>query len=88
MSLPFGRIIKEDGQVTGIVEFKDLQESQMDITEMNVGEYCFDNKSMFEALKKVTNNNAQAEYYITDLIGIMMKKARRLMAIRFRISVK
>ena len=78
LSLPFGRIIKENGQVTGIVEFKDLQESQMDITEMNVGEYCFDNKSMFEALKKVTNNNAQGEYYITDLIGIMNEEGKKV----------
>ncbi|MEE0967513.1 MAG: bifunctional UDP-N-acetylglucosamine diphosphorylase/glucosamine-1-phosphate N-acetyltransferase GlmU [Bacilli bacterium] len=71
LSLPFGRIIKEDGQVTGIVEFKDLLESQSHITEMNVGEYCFDNKALFNALSKVTNNNAQNEYYITDVIGIM-----------------
>lgn len=71
LSLPFGRIIKEDGQVTGIVEYKDLLESQSDITEMNVGEYCFDNKALFEALSKVTNNNAQNEYYLTDVIGIM-----------------
>lgn len=71
LSLPFGRITKEDGQVTGIVEFKDLLESQSHITEMNVGEYCFDNKALFNALSKVTNNNAQNEYYITDVIGIM-----------------
>jgi bifunctional UDP-N-acetylglucosamine pyrophosphorylase/glucosamine-1-phosphate N-acetyltransferase len=71
LSLPFGRIIKEDNQVTGIVEFKDLLESQSHITEMNVGEYCFDNKALFNALNKVTNNNAQNEYYITDVIGIM-----------------
>ena len=71
LSLPFGRIIKEGKQVTGIVEFKDLLESQSHITEMNVGEYCFDNQALFNALKKVTNNNAQNEYYITDVIGIM-----------------
>lgn len=71
LSLPFGRIIKEGSQVTGIVEFKDLLESQNHITEMNVGEYCFDNKALFEAINKVTTNNAQNEYYITDVIGIM-----------------
>lgn len=71
LSLPFGRIIKESNQVTGIVEYKDLLESQSDITEMNVGEYCFDNKALFNALKKINNNNAQQEYYITDVIGIM-----------------
>lgn len=67
----FGRIIKTRNQVTGIVEFKDLKEGQYEISEMNVGEYCFDNKELFKALKKVTNNNAQKEYYITDVIGIM-----------------
>lgn len=68
LSLPFGRIIKEDGQVTGIVEFKDLLESQSHITEMNVGEYCFDNKALFNALSKVTNNNAQNEFILLMLL--------------------
>ncbi len=67
----YGRIIKVDGQVKGIVEFKDLLDSQRDITEMNTGEYCFDNRILFEALEKVTNENAQHEYYLTDVIGIM-----------------
>ena len=39
--------------------------------EMNVGEYCFDNAALFKALESVTNNNAQNEYYITDVIEIM-----------------
>ena len=67
----YGRIIKEDGQVKGIVEFKDLQDHQRHITEMNTGEYCFDNKALFEALSHVSNQNAQNEYYLTDVIGIM-----------------
>ncbi|MCI9049796.1 MAG: bifunctional UDP-N-acetylglucosamine diphosphorylase/glucosamine-1-phosphate N-acetyltransferase GlmU [Coprobacillus sp.] len=70
----YGRIIKEDGQVIGIVEYKDLQEYQMDVTEMNTGEYCFDNQKLFEALDEVTNENAQNEYYLTDVIGIMNNK--------------
>ena len=71
VSMHFGRIIKDGSQVTGIVEYKDLEPSQVNITEMNVGEYCFDNKALWKALKEVTNDNAQNEYYITDLIGIM-----------------
>lgn len=71
VSTHYGRIVKVDGQVTGIVEFKDLLDSQRDITEMNTGEYCFDNAALFEALSKVTNQNAQNEYYVTDVIGIM-----------------
>ncbi|MDD8049537.1 MAG: bifunctional UDP-N-acetylglucosamine diphosphorylase/glucosamine-1-phosphate N-acetyltransferase GlmU [Thomasclavelia sp.] len=68
--IKFGRIIKENNQVTGIVEYKDCNNDQINITEMNVGEYCFDNKELFKALDKVNNNNAQKEYYITDVIGI------------------
>lgn len=71
LTLQFGRIIKEEGQVTGIVEFKDLQDHQRDIIEMNVGEYCFDNIELFNSLAKVTNSNAQNEYYVTDVISIM-----------------
>ena len=70
-STHYGRIVKVDGQVKGIVEFKDLLDTQMNITEMNTGEYCFDNQSLFNALSKITNNNAQNEYYLTDVIGIM-----------------
>ena len=70
-SVAYGRIINVDGQVKGIVEFKDLAEDQKDITEMNTGEYCFDNQALFNALSQVKNNNAQNEYYLTDVIGIM-----------------
>lgn len=70
----FGRIIRENNQVKGIVEFKDCNEEQISISEMNVGEYCFDNKALFKALESVTNNNAQNEYYITDVIEIMNKQ--------------
>lgn len=71
VSTHYGRVVKVDGQVKGIVEFKDLLDSQRDITEMNTGEYCFDNQALFDALEKVTNQNAQNEYYLTDVIGIM-----------------
>lgn len=74
VSTHYGRVVKVDGQVKGIVEFKDLLDSQKDITEMNTGEYCFDNQALFDALEKVTNQNAQNEYYLTDVIGIMNEK--------------
>ena len=70
-STHYGRVIKEDGQVKGIVEYKDLLDHQRHVTEMNTGEYCFNNKSLWNALDKVTNNNAQNEYYLTDVISIM-----------------
>lgn len=81
-STHYGRIIKDNGQVKGIVEFKDLLESQMDITEMNTGEYCFDNQALFDALSKVTNQNAQNEYYLTDVIGIMNEQGLKVDAFK------
>lgn len=77
-STHFGRIIKENDQVVGIVEFKDLQDCQRDITEMNTGEFCFDNQALFDALALVNNENAQNEYYLTDVIGIMNDKGLKV----------
>lgn len=71
---PFGRIVRnEQGNVLGIVEAKDATPEQLQITEMNTGEYCFDNQLLFDALTKVNNNNAQNEYYLTDVIEILGK---------------
>ena len=68
----YGRIIRGDGgQVTGIVEQKDCTPEQHLVKEINTGTYCFDNKKLFAALRQVTNNNAQNEYYLTDVIGIL-----------------
>lgn len=78
VSTHYGRIIKDSGQVKGIVEFKDLLDSQKDITEMNTGEYCFDNQALFKALSQVTNDNAQNEYYLTDVIGIMNQQGLKV----------
>lgn len=68
----FGRIVRDEtGNVLKVTEFKDADEDVRKITEMNVGEYCFDNTYLFEALQKLSPNNAQHEYYITDLAEIM-----------------
>lgn len=68
----YGRVIRgEDGQVLRNVEQKDATEEEQQIVEINTGTYCFDNKVLFETLKKVTNENAQGEYYLPDVIGIL-----------------
>jgi len=67
-----GRIIRDDAQrVQRIVEQKDCTPEQATITEINTGMYCFDNKKLFEALKQVKNDNAQGEYYLTDVMEIL-----------------
>ncbi|WP_027410131.1 bifunctional UDP-N-acetylglucosamine diphosphorylase/glucosamine-1-phosphate N-acetyltransferase GlmU [Anoxybacteroides tepidamans] len=71
----YGRIIRNgDGHVEKIVEHKDATEKERMIKEINTGTYCFDNKALFEALTNVSNDNAQGEYYLTDVIEILKTK--------------
>lgn len=73
----YGRIVRnEDGAVTGIVEAKDCSEEQKKICEINAGMYCFKNKDLFDNLDKLTTNNAQHEYYITDLVQILTDQGK------------
>ncbi len=68
----YGRIIrKENGEIEKIVEQKDANQNELLINEVNSGMYCFEGKALKDALKKIGNNNAQNEYYLTDVISIM-----------------
>lgn len=67
----YGRVIRnENGGVERIVEQKDCSPIEAAVKEINTGTYCFDNRKLFQALGSVTSNNAQGEYYLTDVIGI------------------
>jgi bifunctional UDP-N-acetylglucosamine pyrophosphorylase/glucosamine-1-phosphate N-acetyltransferase len=71
----YGRIIRNDsGFVEKIVEHKDATEEERKINEINTGTYCFDNIALFEALKNVSNDNVQGEYYLPDVIEILKKQ--------------
>jgi len=63
----YGRIVRGEGGFERIVEQKDATESQREIAEINSGIYCFDSQKLFHALAKVETNNAQGEYYLTDV---------------------
>ncbi|MGG1680134.1 bifunctional UDP-N-acetylglucosamine diphosphorylase/glucosamine-1-phosphate N-acetyltransferase GlmU [Neobacillus sp. NRS-1170] len=68
----YGRIIRnEKGLVEKIVEHKDATEDERKVNEINTGTYCFDNAALFEALKNVSNDNVQGEYYLPDVIEIL-----------------
>ncbi len=68
-----GRIVRdEDGNFTGIVEEKDATDSQKAITEVNMSTYVFDCQKMLGALDRLTDDNTQSEYYITDVPGILL----------------
>ncbi|QIZ05988.1 bifunctional UDP-N-acetylglucosamine diphosphorylase/glucosamine-1-phosphate N-acetyltransferase GlmU [Priestia megaterium] len=71
----YGRIIRnKKGLVEKIVEHKDASEEERKINEINTGTYCFDNFALFEALKNVSNENVQGEYYLPDVIEILKKQ--------------
>ena len=68
----YGRIIRDrEGLFEKIVEQKDASEEEREINEINAGIYCFDSSKLFAALSQVQNNNAQGEYYLTDVPGIL-----------------
>jgi bifunctional UDP-N-acetylglucosamine pyrophosphorylase / glucosamine-1-phosphate N-acetyltransferase len=77
----YGRIIRGvDGEVLRNVEQKDATAEEQKVTEINTGTYCFDNRALFETLKKVKNDNAQGEYYLPDVIGILQSESARVSA--------
>ncbi|OIU71622.1 bifunctional UDP-N-acetylglucosamine diphosphorylase/glucosamine-1-phosphate N-acetyltransferase GlmU [Rossellomorea aquimaris] len=71
----YGRIIRsQSGLVERIVEHKDASQEERQVKEINTGTYCFDNKALFNTLKKVSNDNVQGEYYLPDVIEILQKE--------------
>ncbi|MEA2827513.1 MAG: bifunctional UDP-N-acetylglucosamine pyrophosphorylase / glucosamine-phosphate N-acetyltransferase [Actinomycetota bacterium] len=68
----FGRVVRDgDGRVVGIVEARDATPAQLAVREVNVGAYCFDASALMGALDRLGTDNAQGEYYLTDVIGIL-----------------
>ncbi|WP_156289988.1 bifunctional UDP-N-acetylglucosamine diphosphorylase/glucosamine-1-phosphate N-acetyltransferase GlmU [Oceanobacillus salinisoli] len=77
----YGRVIRnEENEVERIVEHKDANETELQVAEINTGTYCFDNQALFSALKEVSNDNAQGEYYLPDVIEILRGKQEKVTA--------
>ncbi|WP_180024789.1 bifunctional UDP-N-acetylglucosamine diphosphorylase/glucosamine-1-phosphate N-acetyltransferase GlmU [Acinetobacter sp. YH1901134] len=66
----YGRIVRENGKIQAIVEHKDASEEQRKIKEFNTGIYAVSNAKLHEWLPKLSNNNAQGEYYLTDIVAM------------------
>lgn len=68
-----GRIIRDSaGNFRGIVEEKDASDAQRQIREVNMSTYVFDCRGLIDSLDRLTNNNRQGEYYITDVPAILL----------------
>ncbi len=77
-----GRIVRDDqGNFTGIVEEKDASDDQRQINEVNMSTYIFDCREMLASLDKLTDDNRQQEYYITDIPGILLSEGKDVRAL-------
>ena len=70
------------GAVERIVEQKDANSAEAAICECNSGFYCFDARALFEALSQVNDDNAQGEFYLTDVLAICRAAGRPVLALR------
>jgi len=78
----YGRVLRDgDGKVERIVEEKDANESEKKVPEVNTGIYCFESKLLFDALRKVNDDNAQREFYLTDTISILKNSGAKVFSV-------
>lgn len=78
----YGRIVRDgEGRIVRIVEDRDANEVQKQICEINSAVYCFHIQSLLEKLPKLTNDNAQNQYYLTDVIQMMAEGGERVEAL-------
>lgn len=75
----YGRVIRDSkGDVLKIVEAKDCSEEEYKVKEINAGMYCFDIEALLNSLDKLTNNTAQGEYYLTDIVQILQSEGLKV----------
>lgn len=78
----YGRVLRDEGgSIKGIIEDKDATDLEKEIKEINSGIYCFDIEELVLALDELKPNNAQNEYYITDVVKIMNDKGLKIGAL-------
>lgn len=77
-----GKILRQNGEVVGIQEYKDAKEEEKQIKEINVGCYIFNAKWLWKNLDKVKNENAQKEYYLTSLFEIAFNEKEKVETIQ------
>jgi bifunctional UDP-N-acetylglucosamine pyrophosphorylase/glucosamine-1-phosphate N-acetyltransferase len=78
----YGRIVRDKKlRIKKIVEYKDCSKAELNIKEINTGIYCFKNEKLIKYIKELSNNNAQNEYYVTDLVEIFINHELRVQAI-------
>jgi bifunctional UDP-N-acetylglucosamine pyrophosphorylase / glucosamine-1-phosphate N-acetyltransferase len=79
----YGRIVRRNGhELESIVEHRDATPDILKIREINCGIYVFHATALFESLTKIRNDNAQREYYLTDVIGVLVGQKQKVGAFK------
>ena len=81
-STGYGRIVRSDHKIQAIVEHKDASDEQRQIKEINTGIYCVSNAKLHEWLPKLSNDNAQGEYYLTDIVAMALADGMEIASIQ------
>jgi bifunctional UDP-N-acetylglucosamine pyrophosphorylase/glucosamine-1-phosphate N-acetyltransferase len=78
----FGRVKRDAyGATAGIVESKDATDEEKKITEVNPAYFCFEKNWLIEFLPKIKNDNAQKEYYLTDLVKLAVEEGKKIVTV-------
>jgi bifunctional N-acetylglucosamine-1-phosphate-uridyltransferase/glucosamine-1-phosphate-acetyltransferase GlmU-like protein len=77
----YGRIVRSgDGLISAIVEERDASADTKKISEVNTGIFFFKQTDLWPALKKIQPQNAQGEYYLTDIVSVLLKEGKKVSA--------
>jgi UDP-N-acetylglucosamine diphosphorylase/glucosamine-1-phosphate N-acetyltransferase len=77
----YGRIVKgTEDEILRIVEARDATDEEKKIREINTGIYCVEASFLFDAVSALDNQNAQGEFYLTDIVGIAIGKGKKARA--------
>lgn len=78
----YGRVLRsEAGEFLGIVEHKDATPEQRAVDEVNSSVYCFEARDLVSVLGRITNDNAQGEYYLTDAVELLRDEGKKAIAV-------
>ena len=78
----YGRIMRDKkGEVTSIVEEKDLSSAGKKINEINVGTYCFKKSELKNYIRQIELNEKKKEFYLTDIVDILKKNRKKIVSV-------
>lgn len=74
----YGRIIRKDSEIVDIKEERDCNSIEKEIKEVNASVYIVDSEKLFHNIRKITNNNSQQEFYLTDVVSLFVKEGFKI----------